>query len=733
MTIQQFKKLIFGEKQNPRRHEMKKKSTWFGVAGLFLTAAILGAFSQSGEDLFQKALRLERNEGKLMEAIELYTKVATDAENQSLAAQAQLRIGLCYEKLGQKSVKQAQEAFQKVVDNFPGQTEAVKVAQEKLSNFLKAQSAIEKIGKEFNIRKVWASRGTDVMGEPSPDGKYMSFVDWNTGDLAIHDLATGKNRRLTDKGSWMESNEFALFSKWSPDGKEIVYNWLNKDECFDLRVVGLDNPKPRILYSMKKMEYIHPFDWSPDGHNILVAVYKEPEIEAAGLISVEDGSLSVLKTNDRDVMGLSPPVLVFSPDGKHITFSFPQNEDTQNCDIFLMSIDGKNETPLISHPMNDLLLGWSLDGKWIFFISDRTGTRDAWIAEVDNGELKKSPVMIKKDIGIIVPLGFTRNGSFYYGVDTQMTDIYSIQIDSNTGRLLSPPKKAILHYEGSNGYPAYSSDGKYLAYVSRRGSRPLTRNVLCIRDVKTGKERELNPGLSGFTSPRWSPDGRFISVEVEDNKDDHYGICLIDAQTGVIDPIVQIEPEVLIYSHRWSKDGKTIFYTRSEPDAKVQRHLRKSYIYVRDIQSGQEKMLSGSPADAKDIDISPDGQMLVLLNRDDKRTLRVIPASGGEPRDLYSFEQRGGAIISPSWIAGGKYILFLQERTTEDEAYTHLEIVRIPAEGGELQGLGLEMLEFRHFSVHPDGQHIVFHSRGSEMKWPEVWVMENFLPKEKIK
>jgi Tol biopolymer transport system component len=732
MTTQRFKKCIFGVKSNPRRQKMKRKSAWFGLIGLLFTVVLWGSFSQTGEDLFQKALRLERNEGKLVEAIEIYNTVVAEGKNKSLAAQAQLRIGLCYEKLGQKSVKQAQEAFQKVIDNFPGQTEAVKVAQEKLSIFLKAQSAIAKVDKEFNIRKVWASPGTDVTGAPSPDGKYLSFVDWNTGDLAIHDLVTGKKRRLTDKGSWFESSEFALFSKWSPDGKKIVYNWFNKEECFDLRIVELDNPKHRVLFPMEKMEYIHPFDWSPDGHSILAAVYQEQGGEKAGLISIEDGSFRVLKVNDREVLGLRPPVLTFSPDGKYLAFSFPPNEDTQNCDIFLMSIDGKHETPLISHPMNDLLLGWAPDGKWIFFISDRTGTRDAWIAGVDDGKLKQSPLMIKKEIGFIRPMGFTQNGSFYYGVDTQMTDIYSIQVDSFSGKILSPPKKATLHYEGSNRYPAYSSDGKYLAYVSTRGPRPLSRSVLCTRDVKTGKERELNPGLGGFTSPRWSPDGRFISVEVEDKNDDHYGICLVDAQTGDIDPIIQIEPEEVIFSHRWSKDGKTIFYTRSESEVKVQPHLRKSHIYVHDVVSGQEKMLTGSPGDAKDIDISPDGQMLVLLNRDVKRTLRIIPASGGEPRDIYSFEQPGGggsAIISPTWIAGGKYILFLQERTDSDDPYTHYELVRIPVEGGELQGLGLEMLEFRHFSVHPDGQQIVFHSRGAKIVWPEVWVMENFLPK----
>jgi len=186
---------------------MRKKSAWFGVIGLLVTGALLGAFFQSGEDLFQKALRLERNEGKLMEAIELYNKVVAEEGNETLAAQAQLRIGLCYEMLGQKNIEQAQQAFQKVIDNFPGQTEAVKVAQEKLSNFLKAQSAIEKAGKEFSIRKVMS---LNVLGNVSPDGRMLSYVDWNTGngELAVMEIATGKKRCLTHKAPEDESWHF---------------------------------------------------------------------------------------------------------------------------------------------------------------------------------------------------------------------------------------------------------------------------------------------------------------------------------------------------------------------------------------------------------------------------------------------------------------------------------------------------------------------------------------------
>jgi len=41
------------------------------------------------------------------------------------------------------------------------------------------------------------------------------------------------------------------------------------------------------------------------------------------------------------------------------------------------------------------------------------------------------------------------------------------------------------------------------------------------------------------------------------------------------------------------------------------------------------------------------------------------------------------------------------------------------------------MARFRHLSIHPDGQHIAFSSMGANPEQPQVWVMENFLPKEK--
>jgi len=171
-------------------------------------------------------------------------------------------------------------------------------------------------------------------------------------------------------------------------------------------------------------------------------------------------------------------------------------------------------------------------------------------------------------------------------------------------------------------------------------------------------------------------------------------------------------------------DGSAMLYKELPVGAYQLRVDLRMY----DIASGQDKILTSSPDDAKDIDISPDGRWLVFTNRDEKKVLRVIPTSGGDPRVLCSYEHLATRPVYPTWIGGGRYILFTRTTSALDEAVETWEIARVPVEGGEIQSLGLEMTEFRHFSAHPDGQHIVFHSRGSKIRGAEVWVMENFLP-----
>jgi Tol biopolymer transport system component len=673
---------------NPEEaRNMKTKRTASITLLLVLALALSSAGQQSAQQLYKAGLYEEEVGGDLQKAIASYQDLLKRfPDNREVAAKAQLRIGFCYEKMG---AQEAEKAFQKVIDNFPEQSEAVRQAKDKLS--VLSSSRMSAGAAEFSLRQVWSGPQVDILGAVSPDGRYLSFVDWTTGDLAIRDIAAGTNRRLTNKGTWAQSSEFALFSKWAPDSRHIVYQWYAKDEIFELRAIDIKEAAPHVLYRvLEKMEYVQAFDWSPDGRSVLAGFfrtsapsppYSVEQITQLGLISVIDGSLEVLKTfvgqhaTNRRAWGF-----VFSPNGKYIAYdAWMGDEADEKRDVFLLSADGGTETPLIVHPAVDTVIDWTPDGEGLLFYSNRTGTQDIWFIRINEGKPLGSPVLVMPGAGSIWPMGMTSKGALFYGLQGGGTDVYEVGIDPQTGKISSPAKKAVLLYEGHNAYPDYSPDGKSLAYIYTPGMPAIQpRQVLRILSREAGRVRELRPDLDGFGCPRWAPDGRAVSVEGT-GKDGRKGIYRVDVQTGDVAPIVLIDKGTEIYSHVWSTDGKVMFYSTGDRAGKT------GSIFVHIFESGQEERISGSPSDAQFFDISPDGKWLALVNRGNKIAIRIMPTAGGDPREIHSFEQEGNPVITPTWSADGRFIYFpkLRESRGGISPAGMWDLYRISADGGE--------------------------------------------------
>ena len=708
------------------------------VLGIFLMVGVLFLLTElipqeSAKDLFEKALYLEETKGNLEKAIELYERVAEEfPDERATAAKAFFHIGICYEKLG---LKKAKKAFQKVVEDYPDQVEMAGMARAKLAILTQPRAIAPKEDQGLKIQHVWTGQNAGILGGISPDGRYLSCTDWNTGDLAVRELATKKDRRLTDKGSWMKSPEHALFSKWSPDGKQIVYNWYNsKNHSYDLHVVDLENPKPRVLYKCKEYEYSHPFDWHPNGKQVLVSFSEmrggsKTEI---GYISVADGNWQILKTFDGFLAQNDPWSFVISPDGSTIAYDNRVEQDSSNRDIFLLSADG-TEQRLDDHPSLDYVFDWTSDGKYLLFGSERTGANCVWMVQVENGKAIGSPHQVMSNSGPVYPIGCTEENQFYYGYHKLTFDVYVAEIDAETGQILVAPEKKIRHYEGNNSAPDYSPDGKYLAYISYRGAPPMEKNAICIYNLENGDTQEIYHKIGQFAYPQWHPDGETISLLGKD-REGRKGIYLFEVESEKVSPLVQLEKNEDISAHRWSPDGKTLYYTKGV-------YLKKEgifRIYTHDMSTGEHQVLPGTPDDVRDIDVSPNGETLVLLNRDmGTRSLRIIPSEGGEPQELCSFQIVGNFVITPTWSPDGKYIYFPQPAEDDEniektksgvpEAW---DMWRISVKDGKLQKLNMKMAKFRHTSVHPDGRHIAFSSSGRANRFPEIWVMENFLPKK---
>ncbi len=690
---------------------------------------------QSGQDLFQKALAKERAEGNLEEAIILYQRIINESQDKSLKAQAQLRIGLSYEKLGEKNALQAQDAFQKVIDNYPSQSEEVKAAKERLSNLIKVRSSDVKSENEFKIEVVWPKPKWGIEGSLSPDGRYLSFVDWDTCDLSYRDLASGKNFRLTDLASHPERQESAYDSFWSPDSKQIAYCWENDlDLYYDIRVMNLDSKEHKTLYRVGYFDaWIAPCGWTSDGRHILIRLIEEKF--KFGLLSVADGSLQIIKELDFFENRNRPGFIQFSPDGQYIAYDFQQNVDISFHDIFILSSDGSINTSLATHPAHDYFLGWAPDGKRIFFASERTGALDLWIVSVENGKQNGDPVLLRRNIGSIKPLGITRDGSFFFNTDKGEVpfDIHTATLDSRTGGVLSPQKKLVLPYQGNNKSPSWSPDGKHIAYISMRGM--MNQRTLCIYSVETGRIRTiLNKSDVGL--PRWSSDGRSIFVHVSGE-----GFFKVDVRTEEFIPVnwrkIEQDKELAIASLNMSLDNNYLFYIQFDRDNTV------THVMARDLKTEKEKELYSIPLYEHNMVLSPDGRNLALLcsedpyeNKKKKHVLKIIPVAGEEVREITNFEQVGGwGLVRIAWSPDGKFVYFSKLSSEQSgEKPFDWELWKIPIEGGHAEKTGLKIRGIPSFSIHPDGKQIVWssHSLGVELA-PEVWVMKNFLPKTKDK
>jgi nitrous oxidase accessory protein NosD len=327
------------------------------------------------------------------------------------AAKSQFYIGLCLKRMGSD---QAFQAFQEVITNYHDQMDVVRAAEAELTSLSKPKEPSAKESAKITQRRIWKGKNIYGMSALSGDGCYFSYVDQESGDLMLYEIATRKSRHLTQHGLTGAFNEFAVDPKFSPDGKQIAYGWKNTRGRSELRVVGVDGSGHRVLFSDKGIVSIHPADWTEDAKQILASLTRDDLTTQIAFVSASDGSVRPVI----EIAYLWPDHMRLSPDGRHVAYGLFQERDSPERDIFLYSIEEKKVAPLVVQPGDDMLLSWSPNGKNILYTSNRTGITEAWILSVEEGKPQQSARRVKSDMGQIDPVGFTKNGTFYFEVKT---------------------------------------------------------------------------------------------------------------------------------------------------------------------------------------------------------------------------------------------------------------------------------------------------------------------------
>jgi len=542
----------------------------------------------------------------------------------------------------------------------------------------------------MTTRRVLAD-AAQAKGFMSADGRYISHLDLDTGDVIQFDVASGQTSRIANRGPWSEADKSYEHLAFSRDGTQIAYDIATWD--YELRIRNLDGTGLRTLYALRGA-YFDSMDWSPDASSLLVIYWGQ-----LALISTADGSVRKLESK---VEPWFWHVASYSPDGRSIAFSSWGEGSPSHFDVVLMTADGRNKVVIAGHPAQDHLVRWAPDGRSLIFLSDRSGTWDLWSVPVAEGRQQGEPRLLKQDFGIESEvLGFTPAGSLYYRTETPLGGLYQGAVNLETGRLLDPPARVTTRFTGQPRELSWSPDGTNLAYLSRGGRYGPGNNIPTIRSAATGAERLLSPRLPWIVQISWAPDGGSILGNGWAEKD--RGIWRIDAETSAVTkwPDFGRAPKLC-------PDGKTLVFS-----------VGGKKICQRNLDTGRQSTVVDAELPGLQVwDLSPDGREVVFQVGG---VVKVVSLDGGEPRELVRGLAKGYQL---RWTRDSRYII-VQARETASS-----EIWRIPAQGGTPLKLEISVPKLVFFALHPDNRRFVYSV--DEGAKSELWVLENFLPKEKL-
>jgi len=197
--------------------------------------------------------------------------------------------------------------------------------------------------------------------------------------------------------------------------------------------------------------------------------------------------------------------------------------------------------------------------------------------------------------------------------------------------------------------PAWSPDGRKIAYVSFENARP----SIWVQEVFTGKRERLTSykGING--APAWSPDGRYLAMTL--SKDGNPDVFVMDIARRSLRPLTR--HRAIDTEPAWSPDGRSLVFTSDRGGA--------PQIYRVPINGGKPVRVTFEGGYNARASYSPDGRLMGMVTRVDRayriatldpdtRDLRVL--STGRLDESPSFAPNGSMLIYATRV-GGKGVL----------------------------------------------------------------------------
>jgi dipeptidyl aminopeptidase/acylaminoacyl peptidase len=430
-----------------------------------------------------------------------------------------------------------------------------------------------------------------------------------------------------------------------------------------------------------------------------------------------------------------------SPDGQRVAFVVTRIDGGRHeyrSAVWQATTNGASVKRLTGESAALSSLAWSPDGRWLAFVSDRSGdlpaSKDAqeqqklgkgkpqiWLLPTDGGEAHQLTFM---EHGASAPVWSPDSKKLLFGAAVGPADP-----ENEEGKTL--PKVRVIDRLW------YRLDGVGFIYERRS-------HLFCV-EAAGGTPAQLTDGDWDDGDATWSPDGSqiaFVSNHADDRwrfpGADVYTFSFVDGKAG---PLRCLTAGTLgCASPSWSPDGKTIAFLA---EAKVRSSGHVSlYTVAADAENAVPTNLSqafeGSFADWLNSDLGDEHLMPAPIWSPNGQNLYAIASQRGAAR-VYSVSSQGSGKEPPVVTPGNVHVRDLsadaQHKTLAyllaDATHPAEIYVSSPAEKGDLRritGFNEEFLQAVHLAEPEYMPYVGFEN------WPmDGWILKphNFDPSQK--
>ena len=341
------------------------------------------------------------------------------------------------------------------------------------------------------------------IGDPqiSPDGKWVAYVvtsiilktDKSERQIWVVPTAGGEAIPMTTKG--VNSSR----PRWSPDGKFLAFLSARGSGDKDgpkTQVWTLNRSGGEAQQLTETMQGVSSFEWSPKGDR-LVLVLSDPSPEELEAAEAKEKSIEKIKPS-------TPKPWVID------RLQFKQDNagylDRLRSHLYVFEVAGKKLMQVTSGDYDDGDPAWSPDGRFLAFTSNRSEdpdhnfNSDIWVVAADNPDKGMTLTRLTKNAG-------------------------------------------------SDDSPAWSPDGKWVAYVSQTDAKALdyATQHLAMVGAQGGVEKVLTQKLDRSASrPRFSVDGQTIFCMIDD--DGQQQVVSVSVASGEVTRVISGKKSVGTYA-----------------------------------------------------------------------------------------------------------------------------------------------------------------------------------------